>query len=108
MSESEDDELRNEVNALRERVTELEGFFLAEIESQKRTTSDRIDTLKQRLFHLREYTTLGIAGVGLAIALWGATPEARSSAANTWITGISASLLGALSLTIQNQKPEQK
>lgn len=103
-----DPNLRNEVDALRERVNELESFSAAKFESQKQVTADRMDDFKRLLVHLKQYTTLGIACVGLAIALWGATLEARSNVANTWTSGISASLLGVLSLAIQGQKSERK
>lgn len=103
-----DPDLRNEIDALRERFDELEGFLVAKFESQKQATDDRLEGFKRGLVHLKQYTTLGIAGVGLAIALWGATPEARNNAANTWTSGISAALLGALSLAIQGQKERKQ
>jgi type II secretory pathway pseudopilin PulG len=98
------EQLQNDLIAAQERQAEFEQWTIAQLEQQQ-SHANRLRTI---LTALREYQAVAIGLVGLAIALWGASPEVRADTAKTWVNGISAASLGALCIAIQRKKADQE
>jgi hypothetical protein len=98
------EQLQNDLAATQERQAEFEQWAIAQIERQ-RFNANR---LRGVLTTLKEYQAVAIGLVGLAIALWGASPEVRADTAKTWVNGISAASLGALCIAIQRKQADQE